>query len=151
MSDLAIRVQNPCKQYPFGTFGRAGCIGAPQARYRTLRDTLTDTLVAFVRVPRTYGTKKKFVQFVQFVAKKRRNHLGPQRTGIGRNGAGKSAFKILSRITEPTEGRAETLSRACRGIHGRVGSLLEACPESVEGSAPARGATPILRYYSGQG
>jgi lipopolysaccharide transport system ATP-binding protein len=37
---------------------------------------------------------------------------------IGRNGAGKSTLlKILSRITEPTEGYAE--------VHGRVGSLLE--------------------------
>ena len=37
---------------------------------------------------------------------------------IGRNGAGKSTLlKILSRITEPTEGRVE--------LHGRVGSLLE--------------------------
>ena len=37
---------------------------------------------------------------------------------IGRNGAGKSTLlKILSRITEPTEGRAQ--------IYGRVGSLLE--------------------------
>src|SRR3989338_2133281 len=37
---------------------------------------------------------------------------------IGRNGAGKTTLlKILSRITEPTEGRAE--------IRGRVGSLLE--------------------------
>jgi lipopolysaccharide transport system ATP-binding protein len=37
---------------------------------------------------------------------------------IGRNGAGKSTLlKILSRITEPTEGRVE--------IHGRVASLLE--------------------------
>ena len=37
---------------------------------------------------------------------------------IGRNGAGKSTLlKILSRITEPTKGRAE--------IFGRVGSLLE--------------------------
>jgi lipopolysaccharide transport system ATP-binding protein len=37
---------------------------------------------------------------------------------IGRNGSGKSTLlKILSRITAPTEGRAE--------IHGRVGSLLE--------------------------
>jgi lipopolysaccharide transport system ATP-binding protein len=37
---------------------------------------------------------------------------------IGRNGAGKSTLlKILSRVTEPTAGRAR--------IHGRVGSLLE--------------------------
>ncbi len=37
---------------------------------------------------------------------------------IGRNGGGKSTLlKILSRITEPTEGYAE--------IRGRVGSLLE--------------------------
>jgi lipopolysaccharide transport system ATP-binding protein len=37
---------------------------------------------------------------------------------IGGNGAGKSTLlKILSRITPPTEGRAE--------IHGRIGSLLE--------------------------
>src|SRR5207244_4520807 len=37
---------------------------------------------------------------------------------VGRNGAGKSTLlKILSRITEPTEGYAD--------IDGRVGSLLE--------------------------
>jgi ABC-type polysaccharide/polyol phosphate transport system ATPase subunit len=37
---------------------------------------------------------------------------------IGRNGSGKSTLlKLLSRVTEPTSGRAET--------HGRVGSLLE--------------------------
>ena len=37
---------------------------------------------------------------------------------IGRNGAGKSTLlKLLSRITQPTEGRME--------IHGRLGSLLE--------------------------
>src|SRR5216110_2248800 len=37
---------------------------------------------------------------------------------IGRNGSGKSTLlKILSRITEPTIGRAE--------LYGRIGSLLE--------------------------
>jgi len=40
------------------------------------------------------------------------------RAGIGRNAAGKTTLlKVLSRITEPTEGYAE--------IHGRVVSLLE--------------------------
>ena len=37
---------------------------------------------------------------------------------IGRNGAGKSTLlKILSRITEPTDGRVD--------LYGRIGSLLE--------------------------
>ena len=37
---------------------------------------------------------------------------------IGRNGAGKSTLlKVISRITEPTEGQAK--------VYGRVGSLLE--------------------------
>ena len=43
---------------------------------------------------------------------------GKVTTLLGPNGAGKTTLlKILSRITEPTEGQAE--------IHGRVGSLLE--------------------------
>jgi lipopolysaccharide transport system ATP-binding protein len=44
---------------------------------------------------------------------------------IGRNGAGKSTLlKILSRITDPTLGRAV--------IRGRVGSLLEVVPGSIQ-------------------
>ena len=43
---------------------------------------------------------------------------GEIRAIIGPNGAGKSTLlKLLSRVTDPTEGQAE--------IHGRVGSLLE--------------------------
>src|SRR4029453_10883835 len=42
---------------------------------------------------------------------------------VGRNGAGKSTLlKILSRITRPTEGRAQ--------LFGRVGSVADAGPRS---------------------
>jgi energy-coupling factor transporter ATP-binding protein EcfA2 len=66
---------------------------------------------------------------------------------IGRNGAGKSTLlKILSRITEPTTGRAE--------IHGRVGSLLdEICAESSRSIVAFAEIekflhTPVKRYPS---
>ena len=36
MSDIAIRVENLSKQYPFDKL-RAGCIGGLQARYKTIR------------------------------------------------------------------------------------------------------------------
>ncbi len=60
---------------------------------------------------------------------------------IGRNGAGKSTglrrrnpwLKILSRITEPTSGRAEIHGRACPEPAEGVGSLLETCSELAEG------------------
>jgi len=50
-------------------------------------------------------------------------------------------LKILSRITEPTEGYAE--------IHGRVGSLLEACPE--RGRRVGTGFHPPLCPPAGRG
>jgi lipopolysaccharide transport system ATP-binding protein len=107
MTDLAIRVANLSKQYR---------IGQAKQRHNTLRDQLT------------YGAKSLF-------SRNGRHHSGVNSVWalkdisfhveqgdvvgiIGRNGAGKSTLlKILSRITVPTEGRAE--------IYGRVGSLLE--------------------------
>jgi lipopolysaccharide transport system ATP-binding protein len=115
MSDIAVRVENLGKEYR---------IGGPQERYRTLRDSLTDALVAPFRKAgkllrgQSYGAAGLdesiwALKDVSFEVKH-----GEVVGIIGRNGAGKSTLlKILSRITEPTEGYAD--------IYGRVGALLE--------------------------
>jgi lipopolysaccharide transport system ATP-binding protein len=115
MGDIAIRVENLSKQYR---------IGKKQESYKTLRDTLTDIAVAPLRAIRSGLAKEGrpcdnggnaiwSLKNVSFEVKR-----GETVGVIGRNGAGKSTLlKILSRITEPTEGWAE--------IRGRVGSLLE--------------------------
>ena len=53
MSNIAIRVENLSKQYPFDRLtatsirgGRAGCIGGPQVRYKTIRESLTEAVGA---------------------------------------------------------------------------------------------------------
>jgi lipopolysaccharide transport system ATP-binding protein len=112
MSDIAIKVENLSKLYK---------IGSRQGNYRTLRDTLAGVFTApfrwlknaqsAIRNPQSeYVWALKDVSFEI----KRGEVVGI----IGRNGAGKSTLlKILSRISEPTEG--------CAKIHGRSGSLLE--------------------------
>jgi lipopolysaccharide transport system ATP-binding protein len=110
MSDYAIRVENLSKLYR---------IGGPQARYKTLRDTLMDVAAAPIQRLRRLGQPTPpeetiwALKDVSFEVKH-----GEVLGIIGRNGSGKTTLlKVLSRITEPTEGSAE--------IHGRVGSLLE--------------------------
>ena len=115
MNDIAIRVEGLSKQYRIGK----------TQRYDTLRDQIQAGMTApFRKVASMFGGDSSndgndgselfwALKDVSFEVP-RGSVLGV----IGRNGAGKSTLlKILSRITEPTEGRVE--------IHGRVGSLLE--------------------------
>lgn len=115
MGDTAIRVRDLSKLF---------VIGAKQQRYRTLRDYLTDTAAASARrlhsLVRPSGHAQKKPDNFIWALKDVSLEVGHGEVVgvIGRNGAGKSTLlKILSRITEPTEGYAD--------VYGRVGSLLE--------------------------
>ncbi|MGA2134363.1 MAG: ABC transporter ATP-binding protein [Bryobacteraceae bacterium] len=109
MSDIAIRVDKLGKRYAIGK----------RIHYRTLRESITDVALAPFRALRR---KRPPVEDLDHIWAVRDVSFEIPRGDvvgvIGRNGAGKSTLlKLLSRITEPTEGYAE--------IRGRVGSLLE--------------------------
>ena len=118
MNDIAIRVENLSKLYRIGLSQ-----GGSYFRYKALRDILTDAMYAPFRYLRSTFKRSNVqrsndnyiwaLKDVSFEVKR-----GEVVGIIGRNGAGKTTLlKILSRITEPTEGYAE--------VRGRVGSLLE--------------------------
>lgn len=114
MSDTAIRVDHLGKRYR---------IGVGETQYKTIRETISTGLTKPMRAVGSIAKRHQAhteddseiwaLRDVTFTVKQ-----GEVVGVIGRNGAGKSTLmKILSRITEPTCGRAE--------IRGRVGSLLE--------------------------
>ena len=115
MNDLAIRVDGLSKRYR---------IGALQAEYRTVRETLMSALEGPFRRARkllrgqAYGAAEMDEAIWELRDVDLEVKQGEVVGIVGRNGAGKTTLlKILSRITEPTLGSAE--------VRGRVGSLLE--------------------------
>jgi lipopolysaccharide transport system ATP-binding protein len=110
MTDIAIRVDHLSKLYRIGVAERQ-----PQNLAGAARSLLNSPFGYLQRMlrPPTEQETLWALRDVSFEVQR-----GEVVGIIGRNGAGKSTLlKILSRITEPTSGRAE--------IHGRVGSLLE--------------------------
>ena len=109
-NDLSILVRGIGKRYR---------IGASQQRADTLRDMITarvQRIGSSLRGKRDRANESDQIWALRDVSfeVKRGQALGI----IGRNGAGKSTLlKVLSRVTDPTEGDGE--------MRGRVGSLLE--------------------------
>jgi homopolymeric O-antigen transport system ATP-binding protein len=100
MSDPAIHVSGLSKRYRLGE----------REPYKALRDVLMESF------RRRHKPDTETIWALNDVSFEIRH--GEVAGIIGRNGAGKSTLlKILSRITQPTEGSAD--------VYGRVGSLLE--------------------------
>lgn len=115
MTEMAIRVENLGKRY---------FIGATQEQYATLRDSVMKAISSPIRrassLLQGHATGAADLHQAIWALKEISFEIksGEVVGIIGQNGAGKSTLlKILSRITEPTEGEVR--------LRGRVSSLLE--------------------------
>lgn len=105
MSEVAIQISGLGKRYQLGRKGQ----------YKALRDVIADMPKRIFRAERSSDRDKSIwaLRDIDLTIDQ-----GEVVGIIGRNGSGKSTLlKILSRITDPTEGRAR--------VFGRVGTLLE--------------------------
>ena len=121
VSDVIINVESLGKKYQISHEQQKG-----GARYTALRDVLTEKARGFRRMlfspqsksPEDMAGRSKTEDFWALRGCTYKIKQGERVGIIGRNGAGKTTMlKLLSRITEPTEGRIH--------LKGRVASLLE--------------------------
>jgi ABC-type polysaccharide/polyol phosphate transport system ATPase subunit len=106
MSHPMIKVEHLSKQYKIGV----------DRTYKTFQDAITGAVKSPLKLLRRNNNDNSTFWALKDVSFEVEE--GEVVGIIGRNGAGKSTLlKILSRITEPTEGRIT--------MHGRVASLLE--------------------------
>jgi lipopolysaccharide transport system ATP-binding protein len=109
MSDVAIRTNELGKRFVLGLHRRG---------YGTLRETIVERAGRIARRPARSEAKAGADQLWALRDLSLTVNSGEVVGLIGHNGAGKSTLlKILSRVTEPSEGWAD--------VTGRVGSLLE--------------------------
>ncbi len=115
MTDAVIRAEGIGKRYRIGA-RRASCGSLREAVVSAARRIATAPFRAVARLSGRPSGEDELIWALKDVSFEVRR--GEVVGVIGPNGAGKTTLlKVLSRITEPTEGRAE--------IRGRVGSLLE--------------------------
>jgi len=110
MTEPIIQVSDLSKRYHIGV----------RERYMTFRQALVDVIATPIKRLRNFGRSSHREADTVWALKDISFNVAPGEVVgfIGRNGAGKSTLlKVLSRVTEPTTGRAT--------LRGRVGSLLE--------------------------